>query len=84
MTRALIMVHGPRVRAASVAEPLRPNVIIILADDLGYGDIGCSGSKVNRTPCDIVIPDIEAGRPDDRIMEAVEMCHGLSCELERP
>lgn len=29
-------------------------------------------------PCDIVIPGIEAGTPDDRIMAAVEMCHGLS------
>jgi len=28
----------------------KPNFIIILADDLGYGDIGPFGSKVNRTP----------------------------------
>jgi hypothetical protein len=34
--------------------------------------------------CDIVIPDIEAGTPDDRIMAAVELCRSLSCELERP
>lgn len=27
-----------------------PNVIFILADDLGYGDLGCFGSKLNRTP----------------------------------
>ena len=28
----------------------RPNVILIVADNLGYGDVGCFGSNVNRTP----------------------------------
>jgi arylsulfatase len=28
----------------------KPNVIIILADDLGYSDLGCFGSKTIRTP----------------------------------
>ena len=29
-----------------VALARQPNVIIILADDLGYGDLGCYGGKI--------------------------------------
>lgn len=36
--------------AASLSAAERPNVILIFADDLGYGDLGCFGSKTIRTP----------------------------------
>ncbi len=35
--------------AATAAQARKPNVILMYADDLGYGDLGCYGGKI-RTP----------------------------------
>lgn len=34
----------------SKSNSTKPNFVLIVADDLGYGDIGCYGNKINRTP----------------------------------
>jgi len=36
--------------ALALIGPLKPNVVLILCDDLGYGDVGCYGAKGYATP----------------------------------
>lgn len=39
-----VLVFGERAEAAGAAR--RPNIVVILADDMGYSDIGCYGSEI--------------------------------------
>lgn len=49
-----VLTHSPDAAAGRVppmkSAPSHPNVVFILADDLGWADLGCSGSTTIRTP----------------------------------
>ncbi len=54
--------------SASAADARKPNIIFILADDLGYTDIACFGSKYYETP-----------NIDRMAAEGVRFTSGYSC-----
>ena len=49
LSAALLLTAGGSLHAADEAKP-KPNILVILLDDMGYGDLGFTGSKAIRTP----------------------------------
>jgi arylsulfatase A len=46
----ILLCVSASLREIHAAEPAKPNIILILADDLGYGDLGCYGATKVKTP----------------------------------
>jgi len=46
----LALLAGPSPKTASAREAKRPNVVIVITDDQGYGDLSCHGNPRLKTP----------------------------------
>ena len=47
---AMISLSALAAETPPALSPSQPNIIYVLADDLGYGDLGCYGQKMVQTP----------------------------------
>ena len=50
LTLLAVLHLAPLELCAAESKPTKPNVVIFLVDDMGWGDLGCYGNKIIQSP----------------------------------
>src|SRR5262245_36192396 len=53
----IVFAFSAGVMAAEESKPARPNIIVIMADDMGFSDLGCYGSEIATPNIDRLAAD---------------------------
>lgn len=75
----ILCLSGPTVRAAGDAAPLRPNIVFILADDLGFESLGCYGGVTYKGLGPVRTPNL-----DTMAKEGMRFARCFSCPVCSP
>jgi len=67
---------------AETAQPARPNIVLIVADDMGNADMSCQGATGFKTPhLDRMGAEAEPGELKDRLRAKTSRLQGRSLEV---
>lgn len=80
---ALIAISVAQVAAAEKAA-LKPNIVFIMADDLGWRDLGCYGSTFHQTPHLDKLAARGVRFTQDALVQSMPAARGNAAKAARP